>query len=93
MNPNSQIDGKIIKKCTNYRKGAMDNSDLTFPGSGLLSHFTNSCPKFPFSSLIVTDRFNGVARVQSGLLVIYTNPYLGHEGRDAELEVNINRRP
>jgi hypothetical protein len=69
----------------------MDNSDLTFPGSGLLYHFRNSRPKLPLSSLIVTNRFNSVARVRSGHLVISSAPYLNHEGQEAQLEVDINR--
>jgi len=51
-----------------------ETSDLTFPGSGLLSHLTYSCPVLPFLSLVVTRRFIGAVRGQSGQLNSGTGP-------------------
>jgi hypothetical protein len=45
MNPESQIREKKSRNLQkSEKKIAMENSDLTFPASVLLSHFTNSRP-------------------------------------------------
>ena len=49
MNPKPQIRGKPRNWEIKTRNLQMDNSDLTLPASGLLSHFTNSRPKLPRS--------------------------------------------
>ena len=73
----------------NRDKGCDENSDLTCP-SGLLSHLTNSRPKFPFFSSFEVNRFSGAVRGQSVHRVIGTGPYTGHVERGADEEVDIS---
>ena len=57
------------------------NWDLTLPSLpaiGLLKHFTNSRPRLPLSSLLVTNRLRGSGRGQSGHLVSSNGPYCRH---------------
>ena len=42
-------------------------------------------------SFLVTQRFSGLVRWHFGHRVSDTSPYRGHEGREAELELNISR--
>jgi hypothetical protein len=65
--------------------------DLTFPGSDLVSHFTKSRSRFPFLSVIVTSRFRGAVRGQSGHLVSCNAPDQGHERREDVPEFDIYR--
>jgi hypothetical protein len=58
---------KIMTTKINWER---KNSDLTFPSSSLLSHFTNSRPRLPFLPLNVTSCFRGTVRGQSGHLPI-----------------------
>lgn len=56
----------------------------------MLSHLTNSRPKFPFFSSFEVNRFSGAVRGQSVHRVIGTGPYTGHVERGADEEVDIS---
>jgi hypothetical protein len=86
--PNPMKIHKFRNKNKNWR---WEHSDLIFPHSHLLSHFTNSRPRFPFLSVIVTGRFRGAVRGQSGHLVNGTAPYRGHEQREDVPALDIYR--
>ena len=91
-NPKSQFRGNKYKSGVRiHSKKTQQNIDLTFPASGLLSHFTNSRPWFPFFSDMVVKRFSGAMRGQSGHLVIGSEPYRGHDDGEAELDMDISR--
>ena len=91
-NPKSQFGGNKNKSGVRiHSKKTQQNIDLTFPASGLLSHFTNSRPWFPFFSDMVVKRFSGAMRGQSGHLVIGSEPYRGHDDGEAELDMDISR--
>ena len=55
-NPKSQFRGNKYKSGVRIQsKKTQQNIDLTFPASGLLSHFTNSRPWFPFFSIWLSN--------------------------------------
>ena len=91
MNPKSLFRQKIKKSGEVKRNQGGLGETLTFPACGMLSHFTNSRPTFPLSELTQTKRFRGSMRGQSGHLVSGTTPYRGHDGWEAELELDISR--
>ena len=92
MNPKSQIRGNNKQIERNQSKLVQD---LTFPPSlyALLSQATNSRPRLPFSFVLHVIRFRGSRRGQSGHLVNGTVPYFGHGEQEAELKLDITRRP
>ena len=60
--------------------------------SGLLLHFTNSRPKLPLLSSLEVNLFSSAVHGESGHRSMVTGPYWGHEGREAEVELDISSR-
>ena len=96
MNPKSQIHENNGKIRANDSERRAKNRDLTLPSLPaivLLKHFTNSRPRLPLSSVLVTHRLRGSGRGQSGHLVSGTGPYCGHFECVAEEEDICDRSP